>query len=426
MKIKTIKIENFKAINSLLLRPKQINILVGRNNTGKTSVLQAISMAFDNTVIDDDFLYHPGSLINFESKTSTVEAEFVSKRRTKKIVKLSHPDLTALTTILIAFTERFIKQFNQQVKDISKGRKQIETTRDSGTPFERVELKLPEQDFFQRVVEVEKLKDASESSLIVNRNKNTENFLSREFLELEREIEKKLIDGVKNVEKSGVEWRSLTRDWLFRSRFERNLFSHKRFRSKISKENSPIFVSDPMSALEDSDEVEDTDLVGIEKDIEEIIKRDRLLPGLERFRINALLVNRPNGSRIIQMDLMGDGFKSLVGLIYEIRSAKRGHIIMLEEPEVHLHPGYLMELVKNITDLSKDSDLQFFISTHSSDLIQFFLDNDALGKERSSYLSKNLEIIRLNKTEDSILPDFLDYREAQKEFKNLEIDLRGI
>ena len=49
MQIKELKIENFKGISYLKFSPKKINLIVGRNNTGKTSVLEAIDLLF-NTV----------------------------------------------------------------------------------------------------------------------------------------------------------------------------------------------------------------------------------------------------------------------------------------------------------------------------------------------------------------------------------------
>ena len=41
-KLEWIEIENFRGISHLMYEPKQINLLVGKNNSGKTSVLEAI------------------------------------------------------------------------------------------------------------------------------------------------------------------------------------------------------------------------------------------------------------------------------------------------------------------------------------------------------------------------------------------------
>ena len=46
--IKELNIENFKGITSLVIKPTKINIIVGKNNTGKTSLLEAMDLLFNN------------------------------------------------------------------------------------------------------------------------------------------------------------------------------------------------------------------------------------------------------------------------------------------------------------------------------------------------------------------------------------------
>ncbi|WP_461752415.1 AAA family ATPase [Methanocorpusculum sp.] len=41
-KIEWIEIENFRGISHLRYEPKQVNLLIGRNNSGKTIILDAI------------------------------------------------------------------------------------------------------------------------------------------------------------------------------------------------------------------------------------------------------------------------------------------------------------------------------------------------------------------------------------------------
>ena len=78
MKISKIEISGFKGIPDLAIYPKQINILVGKNNTGKTSILEAISSTFEVSLLEIQMRYGPhlSSLIN------------VSKKESKIVVKL--------------------------------------------------------------------------------------------------------------------------------------------------------------------------------------------------------------------------------------------------------------------------------------------------------------------------------------------------
>ena len=67
IKINEISITNYKGINSLNFSPKDINIIVGPNNTGKSSLLNAISLVFyslnefknDNTGLFDKRSLYP-------------------------------------------------------------------------------------------------------------------------------------------------------------------------------------------------------------------------------------------------------------------------------------------------------------------------------------------------------------------------------
>ena len=43
--LKQIKIERFKKVSEIVLNLDRVNILVGANNSGKTSILQAIQFA---------------------------------------------------------------------------------------------------------------------------------------------------------------------------------------------------------------------------------------------------------------------------------------------------------------------------------------------------------------------------------------------
>ena len=66
--IKRVTIKNFKGISSLKFTPKKFNVLVGRNNTGKTSILEAISVCTNPNLIKDLLMYKYGPFfINYSS-----------------------------------------------------------------------------------------------------------------------------------------------------------------------------------------------------------------------------------------------------------------------------------------------------------------------------------------------------------------------
>ena len=69
MTITKLSIESFKGINQLSFEPKQLNIIVGRNNTGKTSILQAIDLVFNSKIqYYKQYHSHLSSLIKFKKE----------------------------------------------------------------------------------------------------------------------------------------------------------------------------------------------------------------------------------------------------------------------------------------------------------------------------------------------------------------------
>ena len=131
-----------------------------------------------------------------------------------------------------------------------------------------------------------------------------------------------------------------------------------------------------------------------------------------------LLVLLKNQKESLPLSFMGDGFKALLKLSFMAPLVKNG-IVLFEEPETALHPYYLDILAKEIVDNSVDS--QFFISTHSSELLERIL-------EKSEKLDKieSVRILKLRRlSEGYIEREILSGGEAKEEIESINTDLRG-
>jgi AAA15 family ATPase/GTPase len=117
---------------------------------------------------------------------------------------------------------------------------------------------------------------------------------------------------------------------------------------------------------------------------------------------------------------MGDGFKSMLKIFYLSVLAKNG-VITLEEPELSLHPGYIEMLADAIIFCSKET--QFFISTHSNDLIQSLLE----VADHNNCLD-SIQIIKMHPRLDThtIEAEEIPGAEALEDIETINIDLRGI
>ncbi|MBU1887199.1 AAA family ATPase, partial [Candidatus Micrarchaeota archaeon] len=114
----------------------------------------------------------------------------------------------------------------------------------------------------------------------------------------------------------------------------------------------------------------------------------------------------------VTLDNLGSGiFEILIVLTY-ILSRKKGDIVILEEPENHLHPSAI-EKLKNIIDRKKDM-VQFFIISHSPYMLNHYNLED-LRSIRRFYLDEK------ETTKTAMVPkDFFTYVASDDEIRTNE------
>lgn len=112
-----------------------------------------------------------------------------------------------------------------------------------------------------------------------------------------------------------------------------------------------------------------------------------------------------------KMTVRSEGFKQFMSLILSISvetkmSTKKNNLILIDEPETHLHPSGIRDLKKELLVIGESNYL--FVSTHSPFLV------DRINKERNIIIKKNqaasTEKIEINKNADIIDDEVL--REA--------------
>jgi len=385
MKVNEIEISGFKGITYLIIHPKKINIFVGKNNTGKTSILEAISSTLESNIYDMQTKYssHLSSLIN------------INKKESKVIVKLENENKYLLLRIpeLIEIIPEFKTQLIEKIKLISHPTikenewKKIE---------ELLDKILSNEDLLHKI--------KKESIRIESGNKVSYVFSYTSIL---KELEPLIEHLNKNILHMGI---NPLLFFLSRSKYSF---------SSITDENSKIFVF--IKNL-----IGKTLLSSMNKskinDIENYLKNKKILENLERFDIDKLLFKNNEKEYEIPFSFMGDGFKALIGLI--VQMPKEAKIVLIEEPENHMHPAYIKEIVQQIINFSMTNDTQFFITTHNSDILDI-VSTDILEPQYQEYLSKELNLIRLDWLNDNIMVQELNKKEALEELEELKIDLRG-
>jgi energy-coupling factor transporter ATP-binding protein EcfA2 len=116
-----------------------------------------------------------------------------------------------------------------------------------------------------------------------------------------------------------------------------------------------------------------------------------LIPGLEHLEVltegGAPVLNLVFADRAVPAILAGDGIALLLRLGFEL-ATRPGGVVLMEEPEVHMHPGAIRQCARAILAAVRRK-IQIVLSTHSLELI------DALLAESSNGDLAQLSLYRL-------------------------------
>lgn len=101
----------------------------------------------------------------------------------------------------------------------------------------------------------------------------------------------------------------------------------------------------------------------------------------------------------LDIGLAGSGFLQVLQLLAFIL-VKKSNIVLLDEPDAHLHPSLQKILIEILTELSKKEKIQFVVSTHSKEIVAqtepkkiIFIDKQNREGKRISSTSELIEII---------------------------------
>jgi len=411
MTIKIIEIENYKGISKLRFNPRKINILVGRNNTGKTSVLEAIQLLFYNEEIQKTTM---SSFFNIYSKDRTIT---ISATVDSEKIKITIREPTE-TEVVNAFAKKLVESFIENFQRISKDK--IDKT--FIKELETIVIKNLD-DEFRNVL--------TRNSLVLSNEKGEDSvYHTLEFFMFDKlqilmkaitEHMERLLPTQEKTEQSkylrNVAERTIysPRGLLNRKSIQTNYKSNVIYIRSIIDE---INLSFSRRRPEDSERLHK---------IEKIAKEHNFIGNLEKLDFDNVLFVTPHGIRGHAFSFLGDGFKSIIGLLWQLSSDKISNsVILLDEPENHMHPGFIKELIKFIIGSSKELNIQFFITTHSSDVLDIFLSEELDEIERA-YVKDELRILKMDKIKDSMtIAECLNYDQSRETKDKLLLDLRGI
>lgn len=163
----------------------------------------------------------------------------------------------------------------------------------------------------------------------------------------------------------------------------------------IQKDGNPLDCNDKLK------DVKNIDNKGIRAGLVEAIEKFKEISGfglklklIDNWKpfTNAFFGTEKENLQSIPLNQLGSGYEMIFSLIYSYYLSKKGNkklIVLIDEPELHLHPKLQSDFIELLLEFSKDS--QIILTTHSPLFIKQAMSNN------------NVKVKILTKTENSVV-----------------------
>lgn len=194
----------------------------------------------------------------------------------------------------------------------------------------------------------------------------------------------------------------------------------------IQKENNPIDCNESLKAIKNLENK--GIIVGISEAIEkfsEISGNQLKLKLIDNWKpfANAYFGTDKENLQSISLNQLGSGYEMIFSLIYSYYLSKKENkrlIVLIDEPELHLHPRLQSDFIKLLMEFSKDS--QIILSTHSPLFVKQAMSNSSV---QVKILTKADNSVSVANPALSVLPyvsanevNFVAFKLATEEYHN--------
>lgn len=424
MKLKKIKIENFKSIKDLQIQIEAYGsgasesntaILVGLNESGKSAILEAISL------IDlglEEISYSDYCSIDSQEENKyidiyayyEIENQYLWRTKINSTLKLG---VEFCNRINILNIEKNVYK-NGETKGSTSYKVQI----NDDLPFYNyviIETVKTVNGVSQTSKTIELLSKINNITEPIN-EENAKNFLTegQKLLErssLEEWIAKKLESFIEQQSPKIQLWKPRP-EYLINEIIDLNEFKEDTSISvplrnifylcgKTSDAEIKKSIDKALSSQARCDEMQDKMSDVVTKYINNIWKEHKIKirVSINSEKCEVQVEDKDRKYAYYTMNQRSDGFKQFVSLILSISAQNRSevlknNIILIDEPEVHLHPSGIKYMKDEILKIGKNNIV--FISTHS----QYMIDTNV--PERHYIVSKNKSNTVISQLTESI------------------------
>jgi len=395
-----LKISNFAKIKEADILVDGITVIAGQNNTGKSTIGKILFSLFNSiTNIDERIEEQREREIemvcrNFcRSFVNQVNGRFFGPRNITLISRKIARDIA----------ERFKETDNITKEQIFES---IYESMAGGRNDKNLNNELDEH--------VEELISKIKTILNVSKYEITLEVLTRFFSNVFYEQINSLL-----IANSKAEIDLILKDKLTKLVFEENRCVE--YNTEISILHNAIFINSPfiidkLASYTERDAIEQhlVDLLTVENKndvmdgvIERLLAKERfskILSALQSVVKGKIVVKKDDEyfleeegiTKPIFLSNLSTGLKSfvLLKMLIEKGGIKEKDVLVLDEPEVHLHPEWQLIYAEIIIMLQKEFDLSIVITTHSShflDSINYFAKKYNISDKCNFYLAHNRE-----------------------------------
>ena len=108
---------------------------------------------------------------------------------------------------------------------------------------------------------------------------------------------------------------------------------------------------------------------------------DRQIHARARIGTSSFTIDSVPRNRETPVSIVNDGFGvNQVAYMLTVALYDKAKVVLVEEPEIHLHPSMVRKLVHALADIALNNDKRFVISTHSETFVVALLAQIAAGK----------------------------------------------
>ena len=423
MNLTRVEVSNFKGIDSLAFEPGQVTLLTGRNNSGKTSLLEAVELAVDPSRIEQ-YGERVESLIAAGAESAEIVVEYKNggdvETRALELWVPEEVDEAALIADLVA---------RHEMRDISHRAASIVGSLDDG--MEEGEL-LDIFGLLENSVEAS-IRDGWDSQITTRMLEISVNGQPCTFFNLVEippqfvsELAESAVDDFTSSLSNTLDSDTTAPSGDFERETEQlveNLLHHVFGDGHLSPEDPQSLASvgfrDELALTADEIDLGENDGAIRLSNIEEYLIDNGLAENLDTLSLDQMVYEEDGGKYQVPYEFVGEGFKTLLGLLWELWE-DTPELLLLEEPETHMHPRYVHEFVHWFVDVVRDRGVQVFLTTHDIDTIRSFFD--FVEPSQKAFLREEFRLLQMDQT----LPESYDYDEAESLSKELQTDLRGI